>query len=266
MTADANPPAASAAASDQYATARANLRDTIKWLAATFSALAAVVVAGTPISGLGKLPLWTGQWFGACGALLIAFTCICMALAITVSLLRGDLLYMSDLKAVVLDKKPPPETAAELERLVKNLDAHALDVLPFNYPTAELLVADASKRQGALKAAYDEWKKIPDEEAAEKAAAATKFTGARDKAQEFEPALQRVLFYGSYFVFYDRLRQAVPKLFALGVLTLGLLAAFGMFIHEPDKPAAAPSIVNNISRATAACGSVGSSLSASSAC
>ena len=44
-----------APAADPYATAKANLRDTIKWLATSLAAVGAAVIAGASISGLAGL-------------------------------------------------------------------------------------------------------------------------------------------------------------------------------------------------------------------
>ncbi|HUG22228.1 OmpA family protein [Piscinibacter sp.] len=250
MATDASAGAAAPPA-DPYAAARANLRDTVKWLAATFSALAAVVLAGSPVSGLGKLPAGTPAWWGAGAALLIAFVCICLALVITVALLRSDALHLSDLDP---DSKLDPLDASDREEIAalrRTIDARAVDVLPPNYPSlAELMPAARARRQAlvdaskALRAAAD---------AAAKEEAARRITLAQERMDRFAPSLTRVLAYGVYIRFYERLRRAMPQLFGLGIAALVSLTAFGILVQAPDKAEEPKTLIfNNIPAAAPA--------------
>lgn len=232
-------------AADPYATARANLRDTVKWLAATFSALAAVVLAGSPISGLGKLPPATPAWWAASAALGLAFVCICVALVITVALLRSDALHLSDLDPSANLAQLDASDRAEIIALRATIDSRAVDVLPPNYPTLADLMGAAQARRQELVDAWLAWRNAPD--AAAKAAAAIRVARAQRSMDRFAPPLSRVLAYGVYVRFYDRLRRAMPQLFALGVIALLGLTAFGVFVQSPDKPDEPKfTIINNI--------------------
>jgi hypothetical protein len=85
-----------APASDPYATAKANLRDTIKWLATSLAALGAAVIAGASINGLAALEgnaLVCAALLGGVGLLLILF-----AIGVMVNLLTANVFYFSQLK------------------------------------------------------------------------------------------------------------------------------------------------------------------------
>ena len=64
---------------------------------AIFGAVAEIVLAGTPLSGLGALPLGSLRFYLGCIALVAGFSCICTALLSTLRLLRADPLYFSSL-------------------------------------------------------------------------------------------------------------------------------------------------------------------------
>jgi outer membrane protein OmpA-like peptidoglycan-associated protein len=252
---------------DPYVTTRANLRDTIKWLAATFSALAAVVVAGAPLSGLAKLPFGL-QWAAAVVVLAVAFACICMALAITISLLRGDFLYLSDIVKYAA-AQPPQARPTFKERigqwrhvlfygqdiadfdsadrkviplLCKNLADHPGDILPFDFPTVPDFANEMDRRKAAFEQAKAQWESNKDEPSKEA------HTLARANWNELEPTLQKVIFFGSTFLFYARTRLAMRKLFLLGAAALVLLVVFGTLAQEPEKAKDSKpsnSVVNN---------------------
>jgi hypothetical protein len=275
-------PAPAPALADPYATTKANLRDTIKWLAATFSALAAVVIAGAPLSGLGKLPFGFA-WVGAVVALGAAFFSICIALAITISLLRGDFLYFSDIIAIAktrvkpaapagLNPKPakasrglglkgfwqslfPGQSVSALDEadrenirvLCDNIDAHPGDVLSFAYLTIEELATEADERKEKLIAARAAWKAKPTDVAVDAVDQAT------DDIDELSVEFQRVQFFGTAYLFYSRMRRAMFPLFILGISALVLLVIFGSLVQQPDKASpAANSVVNNFSSPRAA--------------
>lgn len=91
-----------------FKTAQTNLRDTVKWLATTFSALAAFVVAGASVNGLGGLSAASFAFWAAALFLLAGFSAICWALYLTLHVLRPMLAYRSNLLV--------PSTAEEVAR------------------------------------------------------------------------------------------------------------------------------------------------------
>lgn len=234
-----------ATANDPYAGARANLRDTIKWLAATFAALAAVVLAGSPVAGLGKLNPRAWQAYAALFVLAAAFTCICLALRITLRLLRNDVLYLSDLD--------PGETLTQLDAADRReilalrglIDRRAADVLPPNYPTLAALMTAAQRRKKALVQAAALRRQAPDDAA--RAAAEQQVQWAQQRMNRFYDSLQSLLWFGSYARLYERVQHALPSLFALGIGALVSLTGFAWLLQTPAEaektPARAVTIV-----------------------
>lgn len=103
-----------APAPDPYATAKANLRDTIKWLATSLAAVGAAVIAGASINGLAGLEgnaLVLAGVLGGAGLLAILG-----AIAIMVDLLTSKVFYFSKL------------TEAD-NPIAREINAHAKDIL-----------------------------------------------------------------------------------------------------------------------------------------
>src|SRR4051812_43423231 len=93
---------------DPYVPARESMRATVTWLTGAFSALAAAILAGTPISGLGKIPHGVPLAVAAT-CLLVAFVCVCAAVNVCLRTLRSDAFYLSNFK--VKDGKVLPVAA-----------------------------------------------------------------------------------------------------------------------------------------------------------
>ncbi|WP_157447903.1 hypothetical protein, partial [Paraburkholderia ginsengiterrae] len=218
---------AAAAAGDPYATNKANLRDTIKWLAGIFGALAAVVIAGTPLSGLGALPWPSTKFLWAAGILLFSFVCICLALIFTLRLLRADLLYFSDLAPDAT--APRTKVTCEIRRLRKDIDKHRADLLPPGYTSIDQFQAVV---QAAVTQATDfgkQWVQhaaAPNPDEAQVAQAKGAYEAQVAALLDFRAYQQRILAYASYVRFYNRLRNATPLLFLLGIAALPALMAF----------------------------------------
>jgi hypothetical protein len=118
-----------APAADPYATAKANLRDTIKWLATSLAAVGAAVIAGASINGLAALEgkaLIYAALLGGAGLVLIL-----IAIAVMVSLLTSDVFYFSQLTAA-----GDPVGA----RIAGEINAHATDILSPQTDTIDALV------------------------------------------------------------------------------------------------------------------------------
>ena len=83
-------------AGDPYATARSDMRDTTKWFASTFAAIAAVVVAGTAVR-VDRRMYW---------AILLCAAVACLAVAALfchrqdIALLRSDCIFASDFASI----------------------------------------------------------------------------------------------------------------------------------------------------------------------
>jgi hypothetical protein len=103
-----------APAPDPYATAKANLRDTIKWLATSLAAVGAAVIAGASINGLAALEgkaLYCAAALGGVGLLLIL-----IAIGIMVNLLTANVFYFSQL-------------TTKGNAIASKIDQHASDIL-----------------------------------------------------------------------------------------------------------------------------------------
>lgn len=218
-----------------FAAAAATLREAVKWLAASFAALAAVVVGSGPISGLGGVPPGAERYW-AWLFLVAGFVCICAALWITLRILRPEAMYRSYL----IDPETPgaPKSADEQERLRlrKTLDAHAKDLLPHNYSTLDELAAALTEVEKKLAQAREL------EDPLARQHALTKGASTRDKLLGSAGSLLPLAI---YLRLQQRLQRSLLPLFLLGVIALLSLAAFGMSTH-PDKPDRdRPAVINN---------------------
>jgi len=97
---------------DPFASAKANLRDTIKWLATTFAALAAAVAAGASLGGVSALNTQDLAIALVGGAL--ALLCILGATGATLSLLTSESFTLTDLAK-------DPNVKARLNEVAKDL-------------------------------------------------------------------------------------------------------------------------------------------------
>jgi hypothetical protein len=124
--------------SDQFATSKANLRDTVKWLAATIAALAALVVAGAPFSDYGKLQPWTVRFFIASGGLLAAALLLPLVWLRLLKMLRSDAVFPAQLRSTYV---PRPDNVDEKEivTLRTHLSNHRGDLLPTDINSFEEL-------------------------------------------------------------------------------------------------------------------------------
>lgn len=216
-----------------FAASAATLRETVKWLAATFAALAAVVVGTGPISGLGAMPGGAARnW--AVLFLVVGFVCICAALWITLRILRPETMYRSYLIDPETQGSVKGADERERLRLRKTVDAHAKDLLPHNYPTLDKLATALADVEKNLVNARE----LKDTQAREQALA--KGTSTRDKLLG---SAGRLLPLAIYLRLQQRLQRSLLPLFLLGILALLSLAAFGVSTHQekPDKPV----VINN---------------------
>lgn len=235
------PPVAPAAASgdaakDPFADAKANLRDTVKWLATTFAALAAVVVGSAPLSGLGALERPSCQFIFAVLALLVGFFCICRALYVTLHILRPEPVYRSDLLAKSSPSQPTEE-ARELADLCNEIDAHARDLLPRNYPSLASL-ADASIQVDKL------LETIPKPPVTHQDK--TNLAKGLSLRKMIDDTVIGLLPLALYLRLQRRLARSIRPLFFLGIVALISLAIYGIAVHAdaPKQPESAVVVFN----------------------
>lgn len=214
--------AADGDAQDPFADAKSNLRDTVKWLAATFAALAAVVVGTSPLSGLGALEIDSGRFWIATLALLLGFGFICCALFVTLRILRPEVIYRSDLLRA-LPQEPTDFNDRELAHIQGIIDHHAADVLPHGYETR----ADVATAKATVKRKLDE---LYVQVRSDETAAAIGIGETRRR--EIDVALDGLLPLALYLRLQSRLENAIPWLFGFGIAALLALGIFGIAAHE----------------------------------
>jgi outer membrane protein OmpA-like peptidoglycan-associated protein len=224
-----------AASGDPYAASKTNLRETIKWLASIFAGLAAVVIAGTPISGLGSRSLSLTRVTIGAFAVLIGFAAICAAVVQMLRLLRADLLYPSDIDPQV--DVSQREESGEIIRIRADLEAHSKDLVP-DYGSLQefhrrLKLAETAARN-AQQVYQDALNERPPDPAVTAQAKADYDSQIRE-FQLFRDLQARILYYAAYQRFYMRLKRATPWLFALGILALLALVIFTLAVQGPKE-------------------------------
>jgi hypothetical protein len=104
---------------DPFATAKSNLRDTIKWLATTFAALVAVIMAGSTLTGISQIHR-PGLFIALLGG-LAGLICVILATGVMLRLLTSESFHVSELLE--------PANAS----LLASLNRHSRDILPPGY-------------------------------------------------------------------------------------------------------------------------------------
>lgn len=117
--------------SDQHSASRAVLRENVKWLATCFSGAIAIVLAGTPFVGLGKLEVGSQPFVLALVGLVAGTALLLVAIGILLFILRPDAIYADYLR----DGFVPPTTLGRVERreiaaVKKEFEARKLVLLP----------------------------------------------------------------------------------------------------------------------------------------
>jgi cytochrome c biogenesis protein CcdA len=178
---------------DPFADAKAKIRETVKWLATAFAALATFLIGSAPISGLGNVAwdsprFWVGL-SGLIGGLAATFGALWLVLRI----LRPEMVYRSELLGT-------DDSAPEGVRWVRRQIAmRANDVMPYGYSDLDELAQGRVSLQGNYPA-----------------------------LQKFDKAIFPVLALASYLRLQHRLERTLPRLFVLGFAILACLLAYGV--------------------------------------
>lgn len=121
---------------DPHAAARANIRDTVKWLIAAFAGMAAAIVGGSPLTGLGTpMPDWRlglAAISGVIGLLLVG-----RGIAVAIRILVTPPFFLADI--------------ADNKELLAVINAHADDLLPPEYKDFTGFAAERRKAIAALR-------------------------------------------------------------------------------------------------------------------
>ena len=204
-------------AGDPYATARSDMRDTTKWLASTFAAIAAVVVAGTPFASIGAMDWGDSRLHVAAGSVFLALAALMLAIAKTFTLLRSDGIFASDF---AFDPNTTPRTLEEkeLRDAARQINKHRSDLLPPEYDTVQELV---EARQSVDKTLRTLEAEKPRDEA--------KIEEWKALLAPFDDPVTNVLYFAQYWRRYARIKQALPWLavYAFAALVLLLRVCVG---------------------------------------
>lgn len=209
---------AQAEGSDRYQGARENLRDTIKWLAAAFASMGAVVVAGSPFSGIGAFTSLDARFVLALASLVVSFAAVAFGIYALLRLLVPDVLRISDLAEPRPDAKNEPE---ELSQLREYIRANSRYLLPLEHQTVQSLIDAVLEQQNLLRRAKTE--KVNNLDA---------YQGAFDALSR---EVQRLLDFAVYMRLYLRVQNARPALAGCAAVTLVALLAFA-WASNPPKP------------------------------
>jgi|SRR6202522_2566861 hypothetical protein len=207
---------------DSFASAKANLRDTVKWLATTFAGVAAVMLAGTSLTGLSLLkgfPFAAALFGGALGLL-----CFIAASGLMLRLLTSKTFFFSDI------------STPEYSDLKAVLNAHAVDILP-----AEIRSVD-----DMLKLRLEATEQARQYASAPQSAS---YQSASGFLASIVDPLSRLTSLAHFEILRADLNAAVPKLF---VLAMGAVVGLGVFavysgnskVEKQAKPAVSDNVTS----------------------
>lgn len=201
-----------ASETDPFASAKANLRDTVKWLATTFAALAAVVLAGTSLTGLSHL---TGLRLAV--ALIgggLGLGCVILAAGVMLRLLTSESFYVSNLET------------PQLANLKATLNRHSEDILPPELTSVDQMLQLRRQARETARSLAGTPK-------------AADYLDARRFLTEIEPAMVRLTNLAHFEMLRNRMRAAEPTLFVLAIGALLGLGAFAVFAGSKDDKSTA---------------------------
>jgi outer membrane protein OmpA-like peptidoglycan-associated protein len=208
-------------ATDPYSTAKANLRDTVKWLSTTVAGVTALVLAGTPFSGFGSLQSGPRLYWAAT-ALALALVLLLRVWSSLFLLLRPDQVFPSQLRKQWSPGKERTEEK-EIEALRRHIEAHKADLLPTG-----LADFDALEQHVATLWAQ--------------AAASDAAPALLEQYKTYEANVALVINYAAFRRLHERIRRA---LLGLATTTVGALAFLLVFVvaANPPKENAGPAVV-----------------------
>jgi hypothetical protein len=129
----------SAPPTNDYAAQKADARDTAKWMATAYAAVAAIVIAGTPFSGIGALDCQHLAIAIIAGG--ISVTCILVAISSILDVLIGGYAFAGSLDG-------------EAKKFIND---HAKDLLPIPFEKLEDFLAD---REAIRSEAVKSWQRL----------------------------------------------------------------------------------------------------------
>jgi outer membrane protein OmpA-like peptidoglycan-associated protein len=202
-----------------YSGARANLRETVKWLVTSFSSIVALVVAGGALSGLTNVDYRSGAFYWGMAALVIAFGLSLGAIGMILNVLQQDGVFASHLKEPVLVpgvkvSHPEPKFMAAVRGIIRQRHD---DLLPAGVVTADKLV--------------DARNEIRDEIAQTQAAGKVVEADRVERLRSYESRLFKLLQFAQYQRLSLHLSAIRWPLMWLGVAVVLLLAVFSCGVN-----------------------------------
>jgi hypothetical protein len=207
---------------DPFAGAITTLRDTLKWLTTTFAGVIGLVIAGTSLTGITKLPAHD-QLIALLGCGL-GLLCIVAATGVMLHLLLPQTFYFGEL----LDTKN--------RNLLRRLNSHAIEFLPPEFESIEEFMKERDEavqkmrvnRANLESAGYQE--------------------GAAFLDENFD-AIARLAYLAHYELLRSNLRRRQWLLFVLAIFAIGGLGLFAVKVGsvKDSPPAKTPPVEAHLS-------------------
>jgi hypothetical protein len=211
---------------DPYADQKASVRDTAKWMAVAYAAVAGVLIAGAPFSGIGSLERWRLGLTIVTGA--IALLTFLLALRDILDFLIGEFCFADKLN----------------DGAKAFIDQHANDILPARFVRYQDFLSERNAQRDRVKicasALTDALNANQDDQIIK--VLRDQLQEALSQSAEFEQALPPILAVAHLFVLKQQLKAMRFRLAWLTIVgTVAIFAA--IWAAKPPKPD------NNASRA-----------------
>ena len=192
---------------DPHAQARANIRETMKWMATGFGAVAAAIVGGTPLTGIGALAPDGRLWL-AVGSGLFGLVMLGVGILVALSVLVTPPLFLKDI----------PKDAG----LLKLINDRVSEFLPPNFADLASFIERRDRALENVRAKNDQ--------------AAKSLTFLENAGLWID----RLMSYAYFELLRRRLATATLWLFTVGFLAAVSFAVFAWAANppKPDKPVA----------------------------
>jgi hypothetical protein len=203
------------AATDHYETSRANLRDTVKWLATTVGALVAAIMAGASFSKLGAIDAWSARFFAAWAGLVAGTGSLFAIWWQLLHMLRSEAVFPAQLRE---SYRHPVDAPKWERREFKDLREHLRTrngVL-----TAEIGTFDAlAARRGE---AWEYWRREPDN------------AWLREAYQRYDDSVKTYVSYATLVRLNQRVESRIDWIAALTILAAIALFVFAYAANPPS--------------------------------
>jgi hypothetical protein len=205
-------PGPTAEPSDPFAGARTTFRDTLKWLTTTFAGVLGLVIAGTSLTGISKVPAHD-QLIAllGCG---VGLLCIVAATGVMLQLLLPQTFYFGEL----LEPKH--------QDLLRRLNSHAVEFLPPEFGSIEEFMKERDNAVLKMRVNRDN----PESPGY--------LEGATFLDDNFD-AIARLAYLANYELLRGNLRRRQWLLFVLAVVAIGGLGVFAVKVGSVKEPSSA---------------------------